>query len=76
MMVSKEYTVGVKEFPDLDEERQVVCVSVRDFGHLVRASRSIMQLKRVSFEQFSQMIESNYDFSRALVGAVIRKRKA
>lgn len=65
MIVSQAHTIGVKEFVGTDEEGQIVRLAVQDFGHLVRASGPFMQFKRVSFEQFSDMIESNYDIRQA-----------
>lgn len=61
MIVSQAHTIGVTEYQGTNEEGQVVLLAVQDYGHLVRASGPFMQFKRVSFEQFSDMIESNYD---------------
>jgi len=71
VIVSQAHTIGVKEFLGTDEEGQVVRLAVQDFGHLVRASGPFMQFKRVSFEQFSDMIESNYDIRQARTGETV-----
>lgn len=72
MIVSQAHTIGVKEFLGTDEEGQVVLLAVQDFGHLVRASGPFMQFKRVSFEQFSDLIESNYDITQARTGETVK----
>ena len=72
MIVSQAHTIGVKEFLGTDEEGQVVRLAVQDFGHLVRASGPFMQFKRVSFEQFSDMIEANYDIKQARTGETVK----
>ena len=72
MIVSQAHTIGVKEFLGTDEEGQVVRLAVQDFGHLVRASGPFMQFKRVSFEQFSDMIEANYDIRQARTGETVK----
>jgi hypothetical protein len=71
MIVSQAHTIGVKDFLGTDEEGQVVRLAVQDFGHLVRASGPFMHFKRVSFEQFSDMIESNYDIRQARTGETV-----
>ena len=71
MIVSQAYTIGVKEFLGTDEEGQVVRLAVQDFGHLVRASGPFLKFKRVSFEQFSDMIEANYDIRQARTGETV-----
>ncbi len=72
MIVSQAYTIGVKEFLGTDEEGQVVRLAVQDFGHLVRASGPFLKFKRVSFEQFSDMIEANYDIRQARTGETVK----
>lgn len=72
MIVSQAHTIGVKEFLGTDEEGQVVRLAAQDFGHLVRASGPFMQFKRVSFAQFSDMIESNYDIRQARAGETMK----
>lgn len=72
MIVSQAYTIGVKEFLGTDEEGQVVRLAVQDFGHLVRASGPFLKFKRVSFGQFSDMIEANYDIRQARTGETVK----
>jgi hypothetical protein len=72
MIVSQAHTIGVKEFLGTDEEGRVVRLAVQDFGHLVRASGPFLQFKRVSFEQFSDMIESNYDIRQVRTGETVK----
>ena len=72
MIVSQAYTIGVKEFLGTDEEGQVVRLAVQDIGHLVRASGPFLKFKRVSFEQFSDMIEANYDIRQARTGETVK----
>jgi hypothetical protein len=72
MIVSQAHTIGVKEFLGTDEEGQVVRLAVQDFGHLVRASGPFTQFKRVSFKQFSDMIESNYDIRQARTDETVK----
>lgn len=71
MIVSKAHTIGVKDFLSSDEEGQIVRLAVRDFGHLVWAAGPFMQFKRVTFEQFSDMSESNYDIRQARIGEAV-----
>lgn len=71
MIVSQAHTIGVAEYQGTNEEGQIVRLAVQDFGHLVRASGPFMQFKRVSFEQFSDMIESNYDVLEARTGETV-----
>lgn len=71
MIVSQAHTIGVTEYQDTNEEGEVVLLAVQDFGHLVRASGPFMQFKRVSFEQFSDMIESNYDIRQPRTGETV-----
>lgn len=71
MIVSKAHTIGVKDFLSPDEEGQIVRLAVRDFGHLVRAAGPFMQFKRVTFEQFSDMSESNYDIRQTRIGETV-----
>nr|WP_314621822.1 hypothetical protein [uncultured Noviherbaspirillum sp.] len=72
MIVSQGHTIGVAEYLGTDEEGQIVRLAVQDFGHLVRASGPFMQFKQVSFVQFSDLIESNYDLLDARTGEAIR----
>ena len=72
MIVSQAHTIGIKEFLGTDEEGQVVRLAVQDFGHLVRASGPFLKFKRVSFEQFSDMIEANYDIRQARTGETVK----
>jgi hypothetical protein len=72
MIVSQGHTIGVAEYLGTDEEGQIVRLAVQDFGHLVRASGPFMQFKQVSFEQFSDLIESNYDLMDARTGEAIK----
>lgn len=71
MIVSQAHTIGVAEYQGTNEEGQIVRLAVQDFGHLVRASGPFMPFKRVSFEQFSDMIESNYDVLEARTGETV-----
>lgn len=72
MIVSQALTTGIKEFLGTDEEGQIVRLAVQDFGHLVRASGPFLQFKRVSFAQFSDMIESNFDIRQARTGETVK----
>jgi hypothetical protein len=72
MIVSQGHTIGVAEYQGTAEEGQIVRLAVQDFGHLVRASGPFMQFKQVSFEHFSDVIESNYDLMDARTAEAIK----